>query len=175
MLTTIALLNYSFIEKIFGSDINQDFINIAIKNLSLLSQIGLNTRASEIESHYKKYLKESHLNSLSSLDKFRDIINANENIIEYVVFYNDILKKADDSVHEIKADIIITDVPYDNLVSWSSQDGIDLMLDHVFDQLNEDGVIAIIHNKSQKRKNTKYKRLEKFKVGKRIIEILRKV
>lgn len=81
---------------------------------------------------------------------------------------------ADDSGREIKADIIITDVPYDHLESWSGLEGIDLMLDHVFDQLNEDGVIAIIHNKSQKMKNIKYKRLEKFKVGKRIIEILRK-
>ena len=111
---------------------------------------------------------------MSSLDKFRDIINANENIIEYEIFYNDILNMTDDSGREIKADIIITDVPYDHLVSWSGQEGIDLMLDYVFDQLNEDGVIAIIHNKSQKRKNIKYKRLEKFKVGKRIIEILSK-
>ena len=127
----------------------------------------------ELQTLYKKYGKASHLSGLSALKHFYEIVNKYHNTIDYKVFKRNILNLGETSKKKINANLIITDVPYGNLVNWSNQGGIDLLLDNLVCQLQEDSVVAIIHDKYQKRTNNNYKRIEKFKVGKRIIEILK--
>ena len=49
------------------------------------------------------------------------------------------------------------------------------MLDQLLENLNDDGIVAISSDKRQKINNCNYKRIKKFQVGKRKVEILRKV
>lgn len=172
LLMTIALLNYDAIDRLIGTDINVDFLNTATKNLSLLSVHGLELRKQEIEALYDKYAKASHAKALSFVDDFYKILNRKPAEIQCDIFERNILVEEQAKDKKLKANLVITDVPYGNLVHWSDEEGIDLMLDKLKDELAEDAVLAIIHNKSQKRKNDSYKRLEKFKVGKRVVEII---
>ena len=76
----------------------------------------------------------------------------------------------------VAPDIIITDVPYGNLVEWEG--GSPVSIDDMAEQLHriahEDTILAICMDKSQKLSSNRWKRLEKNNVGKRRFEILRK-
>lgn len=172
MLTTIALLQQGMISTIYASDINPDVLNIAAKNLSILTRQGLLLREQEIKTLYQKYSKESHLKTLSLFDEFYKIVDNYAETIHSQVFKQDILNPSKNQ-ESFQADIIITDVPYGNLVSWSDENGIDTLLDNVSDHIHDKTIICIVHDRHQKRTNQSFARLEKFKVGKRIVELLR--
>lgn len=73
---------------------------------------------------------------------------------------------------DIKPDIIITDVPYGNLVDWQGgTDDVSLLLQSLARISSHETVIAISMNKSQKVSTKHFKRLEKRSVGKRKFEI----
>ncbi|EOS43872.1 hypothetical protein C809_03730 [Lachnospiraceae bacterium MD335] len=75
---------------------------------------------------------------------------------------------------QVFPDIIITDVPYGNLVEWDSGEliAIDLMLEQLWTISHENTILAICMNKKQKINCSKWKRLEKQSIGKRKFEIL---
>jgi len=175
MLTVLGLLNPQTIGKIYCSDVSIDAIALAKNNLNLLTEQGLIMRKTKILNMIDVYSKQSHIEAISSVDKFIDIIK--ERLIEPVIecFVSDVLNSNMLKELSFKADVVIVDVPYGNLVSWSDKTDIavNLLLDNIVPILNIGSIIAIITDKNQKINNGLYKRLEKFKVGKRQIEILK--
>ena len=61
LLTVLGFLNQDSLVKIIGSDINPELLEIAKKNLSLLSKEGINERIIEIEQMIANYQKQSHM------------------------------------------------------------------------------------------------------------------
>src|SRR5690554_5981977 len=55
LLTVLGFLNQDTIGKIIGSDINMEMLDIAKKNLSLLTAEGINNRILEIEQMIASY------------------------------------------------------------------------------------------------------------------------
>ena len=90
-------------------------------------------------------------------------------------FAADALDKTAFCNEDFRADIVMADVPYGNLAMWSGENGnaVDLLLDSIKCVLHGDSVVAVIHDRSQKVRNSSYKRLEHFKAGKRVVEILK--
>ncbi len=172
LLATICLLNADTINNVIGSDINPVSIEWANKNLSLLSKNGLDKRKSELQELFDEYAKDSHLQALQNHAIIEKIVNSSNSDIESTIFQRDITSNQRSPLSQ-KADIIITDVPYGQLVHWSDENGIDTMLEQLKSDIDGDSIISIIHNKYQKRSHSEYQRLKKFKVGKRIVEILR--
>ncbi len=165
-LTVLGLLNQKTISQVIASDIDIKMIEIAKKNLSLLTEAGVNHRINEINSLYQQYKKDSHK---SAIESARRILSLIEKKIDVQLFQANALQ-------EIKADInpniIITDVPYGNLVQWQDgSDGVNNLLDSLKEICSTDTVIAISMDKSQKVNNTSFKRLEKQIIGKRKFEI----
>ena len=169
LLTVLGFLNQDTIGCIIGSDINEDLLNIARRNLSLLSKEGMNDRIKELEGLIEKYKKESHIEAKNSALKLKNIIKKN---IEFEVFYSDVLKGIDQN---IKPDIVITDLPYGQKVDWigEGENFVDKLLDSLYDICHQDTIICLCMDKKQKVNNKKFIRLEKHKVGKRKFEILR--
>lgn len=170
LLTILGFLNQDTIGQIIGSDINVELLSTAKKNLSLLTKEGIDKRIAEIEHMIASYQKQSHIEARDSAIVLRGLIKGN---IEFEVLQSDALKEVK---LKVKPDIILTDVPYGDMVDWKGDEGnfINEMLDTLFEICHSDSIIGLCMNKKQKVGNEKFVRLEKQQVGKRRFEILRK-
>jgi hypothetical protein len=177
LLTVLGFICGINIESIYASDILIDAIELAKENLNLLTKQGLNCRKTRLEKMYNEYGKQSHSDAIISTDKLLKQINLTNNTVDYSVFSADILNENSLVKAEFKADIIFTDVPYGNLVSWSenNQFAIDILLNTLIPILSDNSIIAISSVKSQKIINPQFKRIRKILIGKRKIELLQKV
>lgn len=165
-LTILGLLQQQSISEILASDIDGNMIQIAEKNLSLLSKEGMNHRLSEIHQMYEQYQKSSHREAEESVNR---LLSSLQKDIPVTVFEADVMKLK----LEKKPDIIITDVPYGDLVEWQGEQvDVNRLMDSISEICSEDTIVAICMNKTQKVSNTKFLRLEKQIIGKRKFEIV---
>jgi len=174
LVTVLGLLNPSAIRKFVCSDIDEGAVGLARSNLSLLTMDGLLRRRDQIVEMAGAFNKQSHRDALESADRFIKIVHDRPFVPEIKCFVSDALDKTAFCCEGFRADIVIADVPYGNLSMWSDEkaDAVNLLLDSVKCVIHEDSVIAVICDKSQKVRNSGYKRLERFKAGKRVVEIL---
>ena len=167
---SLAIIGFFYgkhIDKIYGSDISEDMIRYAGKNLELLSYNGLEKRQAELEQHYLEFHKNSHLEALESAKRLRTKLDKE---IETQVFVADCTK----ALPDLKPDIIITDIPYGNLVNWGGEGEINAMMNKLWEISGEDTVLAISMDKSQKISNELWTRMTKQSIGKRRFEIFHK-
>ena len=165
-LTILGFFYGERIEKIYASDADEEMAAHARKNLSLLTEEGLIKRQGELEELYRKYGKASHLEAAESAERLMGRLAAD---VEAEVFTADCTKELPD----IHPDIIITDVPYGDLVSWEGSGGMTAMLGQLWKIAHEDTVLAVCMDKSQKIVSDGWKRIEKQNIGKRRFEILK--
>lgn len=171
LLTILGFLNPFKISQLIGSDIDENAVQLAGDNLTVLSAEGINKRKEHLLSLYEQHKKPSYAETIKSAERLS--VLAEQRNINIRVFTADALKY-DYANSDFKADIIITDVPYGNLTSWQG-DGFEMnaLLDNLILCLKPDSVLAVCSDKSQKINNTNYKRLEKQLIGKRKFEILK--
>ena len=199
ILTVLGFLYGDRINAIYGSDLSSEAVSMAEKNLRLLSPEGLIKRKEELDVLYRRYGKDSHLQGIESAERLLRMVCDSE--ICCKVFKRDVLVEKEKEVEkeaysiacidngtnmntdteidigtniDMDVDIVITDVPYGNLVDWSASGSfaIDAMLENIKTNLNPKAVVAISSDKGQKINNPAYIRVEKFKAGKRKVEIL---
>jgi len=171
-LTVLGLLHHDCIFSIYASDINKDVLEIALKNLSLLSLKGLETRKKQIEDDIKMFNKVAHIKASKSIDYFKERIEPQDGQLKTKCFRADTNDFELFSSLSFKADIIFLDVPYGDLVHWkgkSKQFG--SILENLSNVLATGGIIAISHDKKQKYMSDDFNRLERLRIGKRIIDI----
>lgn len=170
MLTVMGFLNQGIISSLIGSDINKDFVEIAKKNLSLLSYNGMDKRIKELKDLVEQYGKESHREALESAVRLKELITHE---IHTETFEADIYEL--ESLH-FKPNIIMADVPYGDMVDWQGKGaGVDNLLDVLYNLCYEDTIVGLCMNKKQKVTNKGFKLMEKQKVGKRKFVILKKI
>ena len=167
-LTIIGFFYGTRINKIYGSDISEDMILCAKKNLKLLTYDGLDERRMELEKLYAEHGKDSHSEAIKSAERLRLKLDRE---IPSETFVADCTKILPD----IKPDIIITDIPYGNLVDWGGKGEINAMLSRLWEIAWDDTVLAVSMDKSQKVLYDHWKKIEKQNIGKRRFEILRKI
>jgi hypothetical protein len=172
MITVLGLLCNQVIDTIYCSDISNEAIDLSNKNLSLLTFSGIEKRKIELMDLIKKYNKDSHINALNSLEK---IVKQIKHEIKINVFLANILDKKQMVSNKFNADIVITDIPYGNLVNWINNKGNELeeLLNGIIPIINRNKVIAISYNKKQKINNTKYSIIENIQIGHRKIKIMK--
>lgn len=171
LLTVLGLLNQQSISYIYGSDINEKSIEVAKKNLSLLTTSGMGQRLIEIEDMINQYNKPSHMEAKESANRLFEMIR-NKNIKTHI-FVADALN----NISIVKTpDIILVDVPYGDVVNWETNEdnAINKLLDSLYNICNEETVLGICMDKKQKITNNYFIRLEKQSIGKRKFEILKK-
>lgn len=166
-LTILGFLFADHIARIYGSDIDTEMIRIAGNNLSLLSKEGMAKRIEEIESLYGLYHKESHYEALESCKRLGAI---NTNHIQTELFVADCTLELPKMT---VPDIIITDVPYGNLVQWSDSNPSQMyaMMHSLHEIASEKTVLAVCMDKKQKIVSDEWTKVERVNVGKRRFEI----
>jgi 23S rRNA (guanine2535-N1)-methyltransferase len=179
LLTSLGYLHGDDIAKIYASDIDEKVISLAEKNLSLLSITGLNDRIKQIEKMFAEYGKESHAEALQSASILKKILEGQSEIIETTCFTADITEASGlkDKVNCV--DIVITDLPYGDIVQWggrsSEEEAVMKLLDKLLEVLADISIVAAISKKKTKVKHDKYKRVEQFNIGKRQVTLLQPV
>ncbi len=169
MLTVLGLLKNETLSKIYGSDIDPAILKLAADNLGLLTKAGIEKRRNELEALYKNYGKASHMEALHSIDRI-ERLPAGE--LKTSVFHQNAFKV---SALPFLPDIIITDVPYGNLVEWNDGDGgINQMMTALSGVCSQETILCVCMDKKQKIKTEIYQRLEKQMIGKRKFELYKK-
>ena len=194
MLTILGFLKNDTISRIYGSDIDMKSLKLAEDNLSLLTESGIRKRRAELEALYEKYNKLSHYDALQSIDRIEKLINKE---IKVSAFHQNILDISD---LPFIPDIVITDVPYGNMVNWTQNSNIDnisginqikgdtasichieedtgdinQMMDALSGISGRDTIVCICSNKKQKIKTDIFQRLDKKLIGKRKFEVFMK-
>jgi len=175
LLTALGFLCGEHIASIYASDISDEARSLAQENLNLLTPQGLERRRAQLQAIHNELGKNSHLDALESVARLNERISRHPQI-NSTIFPANIMDATALHNAPFKADIVFADVPYGNLASWSEHDisAIDKLLDAIIPVLNDDSVVAISSDKSQKITNLRYRRVRKILVGKRKIELLRK-
>lgn len=175
MLTILGLMKNNTIASLYGSDIDLESLTLANDNLSLLTKVGIQKRRDELITLYETYKKTSHLEALQSIDRIEQRLTKE---IKTSVFQRNVLE---DSDLPFIPDIIITDVPYGNLVEWTdgsegNEGSIDInqMMDSLSEICGRDSIICVCMDKKQKIQTDIYQRLERQLVGKRKFELYKK-
>ena len=161
-LTVLGFFHSADIKKIYGSDIDKNMLEHAEKNLSLLKYKGLDERKQELSLLFETYHKSSHKDALQSVEILKKQL---VKPVHSEVFQADCTK----SLPHLDADIIITDVPYGNLVDWDNGEGdsLELMLDQLAHISNKEMILVISMDKKQKINTAEWNVLEKNNIGKR--------
>ncbi len=165
-LTIIGFFYGQYIEKIYASDIEPEMAAYAEKNLGLLKTSGLDKRKQELEGLYKEFGKPSHLEALQSVKRLYEALDHD---VRSEVFVADCTGK----LPEIRTDVIITDIPYGNLVSWEGG-GLQGMLENLLTISSDETVLAVSMDKSPKINCSGWGRVTKQNIGKRRFELLKK-
>jgi hypothetical protein len=181
LLTTLAFLHRSSLRAVIGSDADTEALRLAEKNLSLLTPSGMDARIAQIREMKEAFGKESHAHSLDSTIRLRASIEANSDTpFETRLFRADATDEA-----EIRAgigsgivDAVITDLPYGQRTRWivtaeqSDRSPAWRLLNALLPLLPPNGIVAMASDKGQKPAHEKYRRADRFQIGKRRIEIL---
>ncbi len=169
MLTVLGFLKNNTITEIYGSDIDTGYVKLANDNLSLLSGEGLQRRRKELGLLYEKYGKESHAQALQSLERLRQLPHSE---IKTHIFSQDAFEMDD---LPFIPDIIITDVPYGNLVEWNDESSsVNRLLEVLSGVCDTETILCVSMDKKQKIQTNLYQKLEQQIIGKRKFEIYQK-
>lgn len=176
LLTSLCFLHGEEISKVFASDVDEAIIPLANRNLALLSRDGLNARIREIQNMIGEFKKASHADALESAFNLRAILEKWDKSIEIECFVSDATQNRHLIDYVQHVNIMIADLPYGDLVNWSSmqeeKEAVEKLLDNVLPVLARESVIALISRGKTKIKHQDYQQVKRFVIGKRQITIL---
>ena len=184
-LATMAYFNWDQIAGIYGSDIDEDALGIATRNLSLLTVDGMDRRIADLTDLHQQYGKASHGASQKHAEQLRALLV--EMVQHHTLTAQLFRADATDAtaiaaaLPGVKIDIVLTDIPYGRLAGWGSsslalvhgEDPIPQMLESLLPVLSDNSVLAVAAAKKDKIAHACYERLARLQVGARQIVILR--
>ncbi len=188
-LSTLAYLHGHTIAEIIASDLDEDALDLARRNLGLLTLAGINKRMAELHEMLVLYDKASHAVALASAEMLKQQLQQllETHPIKHRVFHADATNA--DAVRAgiggRTVDVVITDVPYGRHSEWQvdktiqptgeADSHVHRMLLALLPVLASGAVVAVAADKRQSLAHEAYQRLEKFRVGKRQVAIFQVV
>ncbi len=126
------------------------------------------------------YDKKSHKGALESLTRMQEQVNRLTAVrpVQTRVFQANATDPASlrEGLQDTFIDVVITDIPYGQHSRWEHTKAPEpawAMLEVLLEFLSPGSMVAVAHDKQQKISHERYKRLEKFQLGKRQIIILK--
>ena len=183
-LGTLAYLHWHAIAEIIASDVDEQPLSLAKRNLALLTLPGIEQRIAEITQMLSAYNKPSHAAALKSAHALKNRLSSltDTHPIKTSLFRAD----ATDGQALVAGlgnktiDVVITDVPYGQHSNWQTRDSgqppapspVWQMLEALLDVVSPHTIVAVAADKQQKIAHPGYRRLERFRMGKRQIVLL---
>jgi hypothetical protein len=179
-LSVIAYLHWDSICRVVCSDIDKKAVQLAERNLGLLTPAGMERRSREISAMVHLYDKASHKGALESITRMQEQVSRLSAVrpIQTHVFRANATQAASlrEGLQDTSIDVIITDIPYGQNSRWEAAKAPNpswAMLEALFECLSPKSIVAIASDKSQIISHEKYTRLEKFQLGKRNVVFLK--
>ena len=182
-LATLAFLHWHAITEIVASDIDEQALELAARNLSLLTQEGFARRRAEVAELLAAHGKESHRATLEIADRLQPRLRQNlrTHPIAVRLFRADATDGArlSTELRDSPADVVLTDLPYGRQATWqidapveSAESPLWRMLEALRGVAQPSTLVAIVADKRQKIAHPQYRRVEYFRAGKRQATIL---
>ena len=178
-LSVIAYLHWDSVCQVVCSDINEKAVQLAERNLGLLTPAGMERRSREISAMVRLYGKESHKGALESLTHMQEQVNQLTAVrpIQSRVFRANATEAASlrAGLQDTFIDMVITDIPYGSHSQWEQTQAPDpthAMLEALSSFLSPKSILVVASDKQQKITHERYRRLEKVQIGKRQVVFL---
>jgi 23S rRNA (guanine2535-N1)-methyltransferase len=176
-LTVLGFLHGNYIKNILASDVNKEMLEVAKKNLSLLTKEGLEARKKELQELFTNFNKPSHKEALSSITRLTKLLPKKP--INTQVFIHNALQGNIPSQSLLSVDLVITDLPYGKLNQWEGAgktvNPTQQFLDNLKSLIKPSTLVVISCNKKQEILHKGYTNLKSFKIGIRKILFLRSI
>jgi 16S rRNA G966 N2-methylase RsmD len=181
-ISVIAYLHWNSIHQLICSDIDEKAVQLAERNLGMLTPDGMERRSREISTMIHLYGKKSHKDAQESLQRLQEQVACLTAVrpMQAKVFRANATNAASlrEGLQNITIDIVFTDIPYDQPSQWEGTkkpDPAGAMLNALLEFLSPESIVAVASDKAQKISHDGYQRLEDFQVGKRQVVILQPI
>lgn len=185
LLATTAFRHWQQLRAVVGSDLDPESLQLAEKNLALLTPAGLDSRREELQLAQTGEWRASREEALRSLEELASLQGALSQ--DHPMSYR--LARADaGSPDEVASavgeglhiDVAMVDVPYEDLSEWrgslsalGSRDlAISRLLGSLLGVLSPGAVVAVASTKKDKVAHPAYQQRRRFKLGKRKVTYL---
>lgn len=177
LLAVLAYLHPENLRQVIASDFDEQAVDLARRNLELLTPPGMQRRLNEIQEMIRLYGKSSHQEALHSAQVLQARVvtlpslalqTFHANALDGAALVRNLPGQA--------VDLVVTDVPYGQHSQWQGltldTNPLQSLLSALTGVLAPGGVVAIASDKQQKIPRDGYRRVDHFQIGKRKIEIL---
>lgn len=183
LLATLGYLHWADIRAINGSDADSTALEIAARNLNLLTSQGIQQRMDQIESMINQFDKPSHKAAYDSAQRLKAQLTQSfmQHTITVRTFSANVITDELTDYFSAPVDLVITDVPYGNRSSWlglppnAPYEPSWYLLQSLLNVLSVHSIVAIASNKQQKIVHDHYRRLDHFQIGKRRVVLLKPI
>lgn len=183
-LSVLGFLHGQHLRKLIAADIDPKALTIAERNLGLLTPAGLAQREQELAALLAEYGKPSHAAALEHLATLRQqlLSRTPSPPLTVQLFQDDATtgKAARQHLGKQTIDVVLTDVPYGQQTWWQISDDaaaveqspLWLMLNALLPHLTPSSIVAIAADKGQSPRHERYRRRDRFQIGKRRMTLL---
>lgn len=190
-LAALAFRHWEAIESILVSDIRPEAVDLARRNLSLLTQAGLEKRIAQLEANIQLFGKASHITALASAKRLQKVlIDHLHRPIQTVIFQADALdpEALRSCLSGKSVRLVFSDLPYGNHSHWENNQPLSTpvtseeagsetiaevrLLESLRSVLSYGAVIALASTKHTKFSHPAFRRIDQFKIGKRKLTFL---
>lgn len=177
LLTTLAYLHWDQLAHLIATDIDATTLEIAAKNLALLTPKGIESRITQIQHMIAQFNKPAHEEALASAERLKAQLQHHLKSHEIQVDHFQADALAPKSL-PVQVDLIIADVPYGSLSAWQAQatdtPPMQQFLAAQLPHLQAHSLIAVCADKNQKAAHPAFRRVDQFQIGKRRVTLLKR-
>ena len=177
LLTVLAFLHRKQLSGVLGTDLEPSALELARKNLALLSKEGLAARSKELKDRAARWSKPSYIDAAVATSRLADRLAAEGGDLPHLVARADVFEP--DELHRAlnghRPKLVITDVPYGERThrgGSNSDSGIVGMLRALGSVLDRDAIIAVTI-RGRKVQAPGHHPISSFKVGTRAVALYR--
>jgi tRNA G10 N-methylase Trm11 len=184
LLATLGYLHSLDLAAISGSDVDATVLETAARNLALLHEEGMQRRIAELRRLAEAYGRSSHVAAIESAERLKGrLFGSGRHEIETHLFRADATnaRALVEGLGGREVDVVIADVPYGRDSTWQrpgeggvpSSGLVVQLLDALCAVASGDTLVALAADKGQVLLHPAYRRVERFRLGKRQVALLR--
>ncbi|MCI0384751.1 rRNA methyltransferase [Streptomyces sp. CNQ085] len=177
LLTVLGLLHRRSLRQVIASDVDPAPLELAAKNLALLSPEGLTAREAERREQSGRFAKPSYLKAAEAARRLRDRLSADGAALPFTIGTADVFdpRSLSGVVAGSAPDVVLTDLPYGERTHWEGrvpERPVAGMLRSLASVLPPHAVIAV-GDRGRRIPVAPVRPLERLKIGTRSVVLVR--